>query len=99
MDLYRLIRPLLFRLEAERAHTLVTGVWNVLTQLPGTRSLTSSLRYEHPTLRVSVAGLSFANPIGLAGGFDKDGRFVDAMTLLGFGFLELGTVTPRPQSG
>ena len=73
MELYRLIRPLLFRLEAERAHMLVTGAWNVLTRLPGARSLTSSLHYEHPALHVSVSGMSFANPIGLAGGINAYG--------------------------
>jgi dihydroorotate dehydrogenase len=99
MKLYRLAKPLLFRLEPEHAHVLVGGGWSALMQLPGTERLTARLRYAHPALRCEVAGMAFANPLGLAGGFDKDGRYLAAMARLGFGFLELGTVTPRPQAG
>lgn len=99
MQFYSLLRQLLFRLEAERAHTTVTRFWNVLMRIPGTGLLTAHLRYHHPSLATTVSGLTFRNPVGLAGGFDKDGLLVHAFTRLGFGFLELGTVTPRPQAG
>ena len=59
----------------------------------------SSFQFDHPSLHKKIAGLHFKNPIGLAAGFDKDGKYLEAMSSLGFGHLELGTVTPRPQTG
>ncbi len=88
--LYGLLRPLLFALDAERAHRLsIEG----LKDFPAGRSAT-----EGP-LAVAVAGLTFPNPLGLAAGYDKDGEVPDAMLGLGFGFVELGSITPLPQSG
>jgi dihydroorotate dehydrogenase len=97
--MYRLVRPLLFRLEAERAHRWLTTLWQVAAHLPGAVWLTAPLRYQHPVLRCTVAGIQFANPLGLAAGFDKDGHLIRPAAQLGFGLLELGTVTPRPQPG
>jgi dihydroorotate dehydrogenase len=99
MKMYRLLRLLLFRLKPERAHALTVGSWERLVRLPGAHALSASLRYTHPALQTQVAGIVFANPLGLAGGFDKDGTQIVGMARLGFGFLELGTVTPRPQAG
>lgn len=73
---------------------------NFLTSVPGLRSLLRSLfRYEKPALESEVFGLRFRNPVGLAAGFDKDGKYVHAMSVLGFGFIEIGTVTPKAQPG
>ncbi len=99
--LYPLLKPLLFALPPERAHHLtVTGLRTVL-HIPGIggflRAEYGRPRNEH--LRRTVFGLDFPNPIGLAAGFDKDGKYYHDMAALGFGFLELGTVTPRPQGG
>jgi dihydroorotate dehydrogenase len=82
---------LLFRLDAERAHGL---------SIAGARLMTTR-RAPPPTpsLRTKVAGLSFANPVGLAAGYDKDAEAFGPMLGLGFGFVEVGTLTPRPQSG
>ena len=87
--LYRLARPLLFSLEPETAH-------NVTLRLAGLASLFPARIPKSP---VRVMGLDFANPVGLAAGLDKHAEHVDALAALGFGVLELGGVTPRPQPG
>jgi dihydroorotate dehydrogenase len=91
MALYSLLRPLIFRVEAERAHTLSLAL---LEKAPHRAPPQSD-----PRLAVTVAGLHFPNPIGLAAGYDKDARVPDAMLGLGFGFAEVGTLTPLPQAG
>ena len=91
MNLYGIFRPLAFRLDAERAH----------------RATIAALRWMPPhrppelpaSLRTQVAGLAFHSPLGLAAGFDKDAEVPDQMLSLGFGFVEVGTITPRPQDG
>jgi dihydroorotate dehydrogenase len=87
----RLLRPLLFRFDPERAHRLTIAAL----------SLTPPLRPANDSqqLATTVLGLAFANPVGLAAGVDKDARALAAWNALGFGFAELGTVTPRPQPG
>lgn len=90
---YFLIRPLLFALDAERAHELTLRLLAAGNSL-GFRI--SSPVNSHP---VEVMGLRFPNRVGLAAGLDKDGTAVDGLERLGFGFLEVGTVTPRPQPG
>jgi dihydroorotate dehydrogenase len=96
-DLYPLIRPILRRFPAEAAHTLSLRA----LQLGGGRFLTNRAASEPdlPILRQRIWGLDFANPVGLAAGYDKDARVPNAMLGLGFGFVEVGTVTPRPQPG
>lgn len=89
--LYRMLRPAIFALDAERAHRLTIAG---LKALPPGRPAR-----EEPVLAADVAGLRFPNPIGLAAGFDKDAEVFAQMLGLGFGFVEVGTVTPRPQPG
>lgn len=91
MALFPLLRPLLFSLEAERAHRLTI---NLLKALPS-----GPLSKHDPRLAGRVAGIDFPSPIGLAAGVDKDAEAPDAFLRLGFGFVEIGTVTPRPQAG
>ena len=94
--MYSLIRPLLFALDAERSHDLTLG----LLRAPGTTPVLHRLYGAHvPELPVEVMGLRLPNPLGLAAGLDKDARAVGPLAAMGFGFLELGTVTPRPQPG
>lgn len=89
--LYALARPLLFALEPETAHGLT---------IAGLKTgLAPRSRVDDPLLRTHVAGIDFPNPIGLAAGFDKNAEVPDAMLGLGFGFVEVGTITPRPQAG
>jgi len=90
MSLYALARPLLFAFEPERAHHLAFAA---LTAVPARPA-----RHD-PRLAVDVAGLSFPSPIGLAAGLDKDAVAPDAFLALGFGFVEVGTITPLPQPG
>ena len=89
--LYSLLRPLAFALDAETAHRATIGA---LKLLPPRR-----LPDFAASLAVDVAGLRFPSPVGLAAGFDKDAEVADAMLGLGFGFVEVGTVTPLPQAG
>jgi dihydroorotate dehydrogenase len=91
-DLYNLIRPALRRLPAETAHALVLKALE-----KGLGGLATAP--DPPALRQRIWGLDFPNPIGLAAGFDKDARVPDAILRLGFGFVEVGTVTPRAQPG
>jgi dihydroorotate dehydrogenase len=90
MAYYPLLRPLLFRLETERAHNLALAA----LRLDRRRAATID-----PLLATRVAGLDFPGPIGLAAGFDKNAEVPDAMLARGFGFVEVGTLTPLPQSG
>jgi dihydroorotate dehydrogenase len=99
MQLYDLVRPLLFRMRAESAHGLITKGLDIATAVPGSRQIARRLIFSDPILATSLCGINLANPLGLAAGFDKDGRHVQGMAALGFGFLELGTVTPQPQPG
>lgn len=88
--MYRTLRPLIFALDAERAHRVT---------IAGLKLLPSRIPSFDPILSSTVAGLTFRSPVGLAAGFDKDGEVPDAMLSLGFGFVEVGTVTPLAQAG
>src|SRR3954468_11215991 len=91
MALYPLLRPFAFALDAERAHRATIAA---LKLLPAGRPAEPD-----SILSVQVAGLDFPNPVGLAAGFDKDGEVFRQMLGFGFGFVEVGTLTPLPQSG
>ncbi|HEX3494402.1 MAG TPA: quinone-dependent dihydroorotate dehydrogenase, partial [Methylocella sp.] len=95
---YRLLdtfaRPVLFRLDPEGAHEWAIRALKVLQKLPRLPA-----RPDDPRLAVRAFGLDFPNPLGLAAGFDKNGEVVDAILRLGFGFTEVGTITPLPQPG
>jgi dihydroorotate dehydrogenase len=97
---YRILRPLLIRLDPERAHALAI-TWLAIAShfTPLSRWLRSRYAARTPVLQSRLMGLHFANPVGLAAGFDKDARCLRALAALGFGHAELGTVTPRPQAG
>lgn len=98
--MYKLIKPVLFSMDPEKAHHFVSGSLARATKfgLIG-KAFHSSYSYEHPSLKRTVFGIEFKNPVGLAAGFDKNAEMVDALSNLGFGFIEIGTVTPRPQPG
>ena len=93
--MYTLLRPLLFSLDAESAHHLTLES----LRLASTAGLAGACMKRMPDMPRTVMGLEFANPVGLAAGLDKNGDYIDALATLGFGFLEIGTVTPRPQPG
>jgi dihydroorotate dehydrogenase len=92
MDIYSAIKPVLWRLDPERAHHL--ALWALARNL-----VLAAAEPDDPRLSVTALGRRFANPIGLAAGFDKDARVWRQAGRLGFGFVEVGSVTPRPQSG
>ena len=94
--MYALLRKLLFRLDAEFSHHLVFSLLRALSRLPGGGWL---LRRRAPSLPVEIMGIKFPNPVGLAAGLDKNADLAPMLADFGFGFLELGTVTPRPQPG
>ncbi|MDX5320329.1 MAG: quinone-dependent dihydroorotate dehydrogenase [Bacteroidota bacterium] len=98
--MYALIKPVLFSMQPEKAHYFAMNNWQLLNQFTWQRKLMESLfagnQFNQP---VEVAGLTFPNQVGLAAGFDKDARWVDALASLGFGHVEIGTLTPRPQPG
>ncbi|MGC2048908.1 MAG: quinone-dependent dihydroorotate dehydrogenase [Gallionella sp.] len=93
--MYSLIRPALFALDAETAHHVTLGGLRTLHTL-GLSRLLASPPAEDPR---SVMGLTFPNPVGLAAGLDKNGACINGLAELGFGFIEIGTVTPLPQPG
>jgi len=95
IDSYPLLRPWLFSLDPEQAHNITLSSldraqrWGLLRHLS-----------DQPILDPrQLCGITFPNPVGLAAGLDKDGKHIDALATLGFGFLEIGTVTPKPQPG
>lgn len=95
-----LLKPLFFLFPPERAHHLTLFLLRLMLSIPGLGHLFRAIyRYEHPSLRRELFGLTFENPVGLAAGFDKDGRHFRTMAALGFGFIEVGTVTPEGQEG
>ena len=94
------IKPLMFRMQPEKAHYFAMGCLSFLSAVPGISSLIRMLfTLKHPKLERKLFGLKFNNPVGLAAGFDKDARWFNQLANLGFGFIEVGTLTPRPQSG
>ena len=99
--MYRyILKPILFRFVPERAHYITVGLFRALLSIPGGSWLTRQMfEYESPGSEVTIGGLTFPNAVGLAAGFDKDGKYYHDMSKLGFGFVEIGTVTPLPQGG
>ena len=96
--MYRLLRPLLFRLDPERAHALTLGALRAAGLFPFMLRWLEGI-YSAPQRPVHAFGLTFKNPTGLAAGYDKDAVAVRGLASLGFGHIELGTVTPEPQAG
>jgi dihydroorotate dehydrogenase len=96
--MYRIFRPLIFRLDPERAHALTLWLAALAGAVPPLRSLSRTV-FSAPAKPVEALGLRFCNPVGLAAGYDKDAVAWRGLESLGFGHLELGTVTPLPQAG
>ncbi|SMD43182.1 dihydroorotate oxidase A [Aquiflexum balticum DSM 16537] len=95
-----IIKPLLFRKNPEDAHHFTFDLIKKSFNLPLVKNLIEGIYdYQNPVLEREVFGLKFKNPVGLAAGFDKDAKLIDEMAMLGFGFIEIGTLTPKPQEG
>lgn len=98
--MYKLIRPLLFFFSGETAHNLTMKMIIILRYIPFGRSIIRWMfSYNDPSLKREVFGLTFKNPVGFAAGFDKNGDFYNDMANFGFGFIEIGSLTPEPQPG
>ncbi|MDQ0897266.1 quinone-dependent dihydroorotate dehydrogenase [Paenibacillus sp. V4I7] len=97
----KLGKPILFRMDPEKAHHLTIDGLSALGSLPGGKQLLKSMYGvpSSPLLAQQLWGLQFANPIGLAAGLDKNAKAVKGFSQLGFGFMEVGTITPKPQPG
>jgi dihydroorotate dehydrogenase len=96
----KIIRPILFRFNAERAHAMTAWGLRLVAKIPLVRSIVRRMfTITDPRLEREVLGMRFPNPVGMAAGFDKDAGLYRELTLLGLGFVEVGTVTPLPQPG
>ena len=92
--MYKILRSLFFLMPAEKAHYTTMSLFKIVSKLPFVQTM---FRFEAKT--TVLDGLTYKNKVGLAAGFDKDGKFLDQLYTLNFGFIEVGTVTPKPQSG
>ncbi len=101
MNLYKsILRPFLFRIEPERVHHMVSGLLKTILSYNIVQTIfRKHFVIENPKLRRTLFNIDFPNPIGLAAGFDKDAQLFEELSFLGFGFIEIGTVTPLPQPG
>ncbi|MBV6644691.1 MAG: quinone-dependent dihydroorotate dehydrogenase [Cyclobacteriaceae bacterium] len=98
--MYHILKHLLFLMPAERAHYFTTGLLRLVMSIPGVKAIFQSLFcLDDPRLQKELFGLTFKNPVGLAAGFDKNAELIHQLPALGFGFLEVGTVTPKGQPG
>lgn len=95
-----IIKPFLFSFNPETAHNMTFKALSFLRHIPFARSLMRALyKKESPGLEKEVFGIKFPNPVGLAGGLDKNGEYYNDMANFGFGFVEIGSLTPKPQDG
>ena len=94
------LKPILFRFNPETAHNMIFSTLSFLRHVPFARSIVRALYHrDSPSLEREVFGITFPNPVGLAGGLDKNGEFYNDMANFGFGFVEIGSLTPLPQDG
>lgn len=92
--MYKIIRSFFFLMSAEKAHYTTMFIFKYLSKLPFVHSM-----FQFKDKPIKVDGITYKNQVGLAAGFDKDGKFLQELYTLNFGFVEIGTVTPKPQSG
>jgi dihydroorotate dehydrogenase len=98
--LYSLIRSVLFLFDPEKVHYFTMGFISAICKIPFVPSIIRSIfQVKHPKLERKLFGLTFKNPVGLGAGFDKNARWIDELETFGFGFIEIGTLTPKPQPG
>ncbi len=94
------LRPILFQFDPEKVHHFTFSLVRFLCRIPGLSAIFRSVyAVKHPALKRELFGLTFENPVGLAAGFDKDAKLFNELANFGFGFIEIGTLTPKPQAG
>ena len=95
-----LLRPILFLFDPEKIHHFTFSFLKIFGSIPFATNILSALySFEHPKLERELFGIKFKNPVGLAAGLDKDAKLIDELASIGFGFIEIGTLTPKPQAG
>ncbi len=98
--MYKFIKPILFQFDPEKIHYFVFALLKFVHKIPGVPALMRAMYVlEDPRLERKLFGLTFKNPVGLGAGFDKDAKLIDELADLGFGFIEIGTITPLAQAG
>jgi len=98
--MYKLVRKILFSISPERVHRITVKFLSIISHLPLMQNLLQWIyTYNNPSLEREVFGLKFKNPVGFAAGFDKNGDYYNILNNFGFGFVEIGSVTPEPQPG
>ena len=98
--MYTLIKKTLFLLSAEKAHSLTMNILKLSFKIPGIKNIMLYLfKVNSKKIEKKLWGITFPNPVGLAAGFDKNANYLDELSCFGFGFIEIGTVTPLPQEG
>jgi dihydroorotate dehydrogenase len=98
--MYQMLRQLLFNFPPESVHHFSMNILKDVNKLPALKNiLKKNFSVQHPCLQKNIFGLSFPNPVGLGAGFDKNALYLNELAVLGFGFVEIGTVTPLPQPG
>ncbi len=98
--MYQVVKTILFWMDPEKAHNFTFKIIRLVLRIPGVKNIWRSVYVvEHKSLEREVFGISFPNPVGLAAGFDKDAKLYNELEYCGFGFIEVGTVTPLPQEG
>ena len=94
------LKPILFCFNPETAHNILFSMLSVIRHIPFASSIIRAIyRKDLPGVEKEVFGIKFPNPVGLAGGLDKNGEFYNDMADFGFGFVEIGSLTPKPQDG
>lgn len=94
------LKPILFRFNPETAHNMIFSALSFARHIPFARQIMRAIYHrDTPTLEKEVFGINFPNPVGLAGGLDKNGEYYNDMANFGFGFVEIGSITPKPQDG
>ncbi len=99
ISMYHFLRKVLFWFPPEEVHHISMRGLSVLSKLPVINNMFRSELTEKASLQTNILGLTFTNPVGLAAGFDKNALYLDELEMMGFGFIETGTVTPKPQEG
>lgn len=95
-----ILKPILFRFNPETAHNILFSLLSFLRYIPFAQSVIRAIyQKDSPSLEKEVFGITFPNPVGLAGGLDKNGEYYNDMANFGFGFVEIGSLTPKPQDG
>ncbi len=97
--MYNTLRNILFCFPPEEVHYFSMNSLALAGKLPGIKNIFRSKTTSHSSLKKDLFGLTFTNPVGLAAGFDKNALYLNELEMLGFGFIEIGTVTPKPQAG